>query len=182
MGSTPRRRQVAYPVAMTRSSDPDETLAAWRATVAAGDVVVIRQSRTRAVGYLLLVVGLTAVCVWVLLRGDGWWLRTALMWAGVLLFGVLGIPVLARQVVRGEQPVVRVTATTVSVGDETLPLSQITWVRRHDGTYGEVAADRSGGVSVFRGEEHVLEIPLPPSVPTGAVERLLVPGGHPRGE
>ena len=182
MGSTPRRRHVAYPVAMSRTPDPDETLATWRATIAAGDAVVIRQSRAQAVGYLLLVVGLTAVCVWVLLRGDGWWLRTALMWAGVLLFGVLGIPVLARQVVRGEQPVVRVTATTVSVGDETLPLSQITWVRRHDGTYGEVAADRSGGVSVFRGEEHVLEIPLPPSVPTGAVERLLVPGGHPRGE
>lgn len=166
---------------MPRTSDPDQTLEAWRAQIARGEDVVIRQSLTPAVGYLLLVIGLTALCIWVLFQDGLWWLRTALMWAGIILFGVVGIPVLVRQVVRDATQVVRISATAVSFAGDTLPLSQITWLRRHDGAYGDVSPERSGGVSVFRGEEHVLEIPLPPSVPTGAVERLLIPDGPPRG-
>lgn len=161
---------------MRRTADPEQTLASWRRMIADGEDVVIEQSRAQAVRYLLLIIGLTAVCTWVLLQDDGWWLRTGAMWGGIVLFGVLGIPVLVRQVVRGANPLVRITATTVSVGEETLPLSQITWLRRHDGTYGHVRPEKSGGVSIFRGEEYVLEIPLPPSVPTGAVERILLPG------
>lgn len=166
---------------MRRTADPEQTLASWRRMIADGEDVVIEQSRAQAVRYFLLIIGLTAVCTWVLLQDDGWWLRTGAMWGGVVLFGVLGIPVLVRQVVRGANPLVRITATTVSVGEETLPLSQITWLRRHDGTYGHVRPEKSGGVSIFRGEEYVLEIPLPPSVPTGAVERILLPGDPPPG-
>lgn len=166
---------------MRRTADPEQTLASWRRMIADGEDVVIEQSRAQAVRYLLLIIGLTAVCTWVLLQDDGWWLRTGAMWGGIVLFGVLGIPVLVRQVVRGANPLVRITATTVSVGEETLPLSQITWLRRHDGTYGDVRPEKSGGVSIFRGEEYVLEIPLPPSVPTGAVERILLPGDPPPG-
>ncbi|MGO1166287.1 MAG: hypothetical protein ACTMHL_06695 [Janibacter sp.] len=164
---------------MPTTSDTDQTVASWRRTIAAGEDVVIRQSRSHAVRYLLLVIGLTAVCAWVLVQDDGWWLRTGLMGAGIVFFGVIGVPVLVRQVIRGVDPVVRITPTTVSVGDDVLSRSEITWLRRHDGTYGEVRPERSGGVSVFRGQEHVLEIPLPPSVPTGAVERILLPGSPP---
>ena len=166
-----------YPRSMRTASDPEQTVAAWRAQLARGEDVVIRQSRAQAVGYLVLVILLAAACAWVLGQDGGWWLRTGLMWGGIILFGVLGIPVLVRQVIRGHRPVVRITTTTVSVGEDVLPLSQITWLRRHDGTYGDVRPERSGGVSIFRGQEHVLEIPLPPSVPTGAVERILLPGG-----
>lgn len=182
MGSTPHLLPLAagaYPRSMPSTADPDQTLVTWRGAITAGEDIVIRQSRAQAVRYLLMTIGLTAVCAWVLLQDDGWWLRTGLMWGGIGLFGALGIPVLLRQVIRGHRPLVRITATTVSVGEEVLPLSEITWLRRHDGTYGDVRPDRSGGVSIFRGQEHVLEVPLPPSVPTGAVERILLEGCPP---
>lgn len=160
---------------MRRRPDPEALAATWTAALRRGETIVIEQSRLPAVRYLLLVIGMTVVCAWVLTR-DGWWLRTGLMWLGIVLFGVVGIPVLVRQVVRGKEPVVRITGSTVSVGDEVIPLAEITAVRRHDGAYGDQAPEGPGGVSVLRGEEHALEIPLPPWVPTGAVERTLLPG------
>lgn len=163
---------------MYRTRDLEQTLDQWRRDIAAGGEVVIHQNPLSWVGYLVLMIGMTAICVFAALHPPEGTLSDWLVFlagvAGIAFFGLLGIPLIVWRMIRGRHPIVRINQATVSVGDQTLALREVSWVRGHNGTYGDVAPEKSGGVSVFVGrEDHAMEIPLPRSIPVGAVVAIL---------
>lgn len=158
---------------MRRTAPVDEVVASWERTLSSGGEVLLVQSRRQALGYLLTSLALTALCLAAALSGTLWGrLGDVVAILGVIFFGAVCTPVMAVLVVRGRQPIVKITDDRVRVGSEVVPLGELTGMRPHSGSFAPVTRDVTGGVSLFVGERHV-ELPLPPGVPTGAVVEVL---------